>query len=219
METNTVEIKYHQVIDNLPLSNFIDCMVDGNLSALIISGFPPEEDLKKAWEHIKAEYAERIGQHEYKLYVSMYKEISQLRITLDQIDLITAREDKEKGIKPGILRLCYDEFFAGEINKILRRNCKFNWKDQKSYMAELDKCYTMRGGYKIRYDLLNLRFEAIEAKQKAEPGEPITRAYFTSILVTLSDYQAKHSLSDNIKMGEYCERLKRWNSLSTTLKR
>lgn len=219
MEIKEKEIKYHKTIDMLPLSNFVDCMVDGNLSALIISGFPPEDELKAAWENIQAEYAERVGTHEYKLYVSMYKEVSQLRITLDQIDIIVGLPDPAKGKGPGILRLGYDEFFAGEINKILRTNCKFNWNDQKSYMAEVNKCLARKGGFTIRYDLINLRFEAIEKKQNAKPGDKIDRAYFTSILITLSDFQAKHSLPDNIKMGEYCERLKRLNSMNNSIKK
>lgn len=191
------EIKYHKSIHDLPLSKFIDCIVDNNLSALIISGFPEEEELRSAWENIIGQYTDTIGGMEYKMYTELFKEISVLKITLNQIDIAV-----------GILQVTYDEFFAKEVNKLLRTDCKFNWKDQQSYQAECKKCLNRAKAIKIKLDLKNLQFDAIQKKQK--PGAKIDRQYFLSILITLSDF-AKYRLDETIKMGEYCERIKRFN--------
>ncbi len=213
-EVKKAEDKYYELLDKIPYNRFVDCYVDSNLSALVISGFPQTVDLEKAWDNIFFEYIERVGNSEYKLYLDLYKEISRLRITLSQIDTIVGRGNKEEGTPPGILRLCYDEYFAKEINKILGTNCRFNWKDPKSYFAEVDKCLNRASGLRIRRDLLLSRFEAIEKKNEAQrkgSAKKIDRAYFTSVLVTLSDI-AKYNLPETISMGEYCERLKRCTS-------
>ena len=212
------DVSYHKSIDNLPLNKFIDCLVDNNLSALTISGFPTEQQLTEAWAVIINQYTDIIGSHEYKMYVSMFKEVALLKLTLQQINIIIAKEDKEKGIKPGILRLGYDEFFAGEINRLLGTSCRFNWNDQKSYYAELDKCVNRSKAIKIQLDLKLLKFEAIEKKNTQSAVTKIDRQYFVSILITLSDH-AKYPILDNIKMSEYCERIKRFNIYCEQLKK
>ena len=211
-----VEIAYHKTIDELPLNKFINCIVDNNISALIIGPVPDQEvlmlnypKLKTAWETISSQYIERIGTSEYKMYIALYKEINILKITLNQINIIAQREDKVNGIEPGILRLYYVEKLAEELNTLLKISCRLNYNDAKSYHAELDKCIRRSKSIKIQLDLKLLTFDAIEKKNKGNKGQKLNREYFISILVTLSDH-AKYHVGDNIKMGEYCERLKRF---------
>lgn len=204
-----VNISFYQSIDELPLNRFVDCLVDDNLKALVITGDPTNEQLYEAWGNISADYAERIGNHEFKLYKSLYRELELLRITLKQIHFIAARANEETGVEAGILRICYTQYFHNQLNKLLNTRCRLNYNDAKSYHAELDKCINRSKAIKIKIDLKLLSFEAIEKKNNARPGEKPTRQYFTSILVTLSDH-AKYSLPETMKMGEYCERLKRF---------
>lgn len=208
-KVETVEIKYYSTLD-IPYHRFRDCMCANNLSELIISGFPEEAVLKEAWHNILDQYTAKIGNNEYKLYLSMYKEVSQLAITIDQIILLAARPDEAKGVKTGILRIAYDEYLCGELNKLLNTACKFNPADHKSYIAELDKCYNRKSGLKIRLDLMNMRFDALEKKQTATPGKKIDADYYDSILITLSDF-AHYNLPETIKMSEYCLRLQKYN--------
>ncbi len=217
------EIKYHKTVHDLPLSKFIDCIVENNLSALIISGLPTEQQLHESWENIMNEYTEIIGTQEYRMYVQIFKEISLLKITLQQINAIAHKgtenldiDDKDY-FATGILRLTYDEYFAKELNILLRTDCKFNWLDQKSYHAELDKCISRSKSIKIKIDLKNIQFEAIEEKNKNKSAAKIDRQYFTSILITLSDH-AKFRIDENIKMSEYCERVKRFSDYCESMK-
>lgn len=194
-----IKASYFENIHDLPLNKFIDCIVDNNLSALTISGYPTEEQLTVAWDYILSQYSELIGTQEYRMYVQLYKDIAVLKITLDQITIAT-----------GILQVVYDPFFANEVNKLLRTDCKFNWSDQKSYQAECTKCLNRSKALKIKLDLKKMQFEALEKKNSNKVGAKMDRQYFTSILITLSDH-AKYRIEETIKMSEYCERIKRFS--------
>jgi len=215
-----VDIKYHTTIDELPRTKFIDCDVDNNLASLIIDTVPNPEilqtiwpELNMAWANILSQYGERVGSNEYKMYVALYKEIYVLKITLDQINILAGREtkDQEGNItqRAGILRIYYVEESAKELNDLLKTTCRFNNLDPKSYHAELDKCINRSKAFKIRLDLKLLAFDAIEKKQKGKEGEKSTRQYYDSIMVTLIDH-AKVHIPEDIKMGQYCERLNRF---------
>lgn len=193
------EIKgsYYKSINDLPLNKFIDCIVDGNLSALIISGFPGEEELTEAWDAILSEYSELVGTQEYRMYVELFREVSLLKITLDQVTIAT-----------NILKTVYHPFFETEVNKLLRVKINFNVPDEQREI-ECKKCLNRSKALKIKLDLKNLQFEAIQKKNNAKVGEKIDRKYFTSILITLSDH-AKYRIEETIKMSEYCERIRRF---------
>lgn len=191
--------KFHQTIYDLPLNKFIDCIVDNNLSALIISGLPEQKQLDDAWEVILSQYSESVGTQEYRLFCELYKETAVLKIIIDQINIAL-----------NILEVIYDEFFASEVNKFLKTSCRFNWEDQATYQAEIKKCRNRSKALNIKLDLKNLQFEAIQKKNTGATTEKIDRQYFTSILITLSDH-AKYRIEDNIKMSEYCERIKRFS--------
>ena len=196
----------HEKICDLPLTKFIDCIVDGNLSSLTISGYPTEEQLVTAWGNILAEYSELIGTDEYRMYVQLYKEVNIIKITLSQITIAI-----------NIIRVIRDDYFVAEINKLLGTTCKFNWSDQGSYQAECNKCVNRSAALKIKLDLKNLQFEAIE-KKNTGTGEKLERQYFTSILITLSDH-VKYRIEDTIKMSEYCDRLKRFSDYCEQIKK
>lgn len=209
------EIKdtYYQTIHELPLNKFIDCIVDNNLSALTISGFPAPEQLAIAWDYILSQYSELIGTQEYKMYKILYCEVENLKITLNQIAIILGgnviTESGTEKVK-GFLNIGYHEYFATEVNDLLKTNYKFNWDDQKSYQEDIKKGLSRSKALKIKLDLKNLQFKAIEKKNNAKPGVKMDRAYFTSILITLSNF-AKFRIDSSVTMDEYCLRIKEHN--------
>jgi len=207
MQPKIQEVSFHKTLHDLPLNKFIDCIVDNNLSALTISGFPKEEELTQAWHNILGEYIESVGSQEYRMYVAMFKDVAILKITYDQVT--TALK---------ILQVVYDPFFAKEVNKLLRTDFKFNWQDPNTYEAEIKKCFRRSKALKIRLDLKNLQFAAIQKKNENKEEQKMDRQYFTSILVTLSDH-AKYRIEETIKMSEYCERIKRFSDYCERLKK
>jgi len=211
----------YQNITNLPLSKFIDCIVDGNLSALIITGFPDFKRLQSAWNNILQDYSEAIGTGEYRLYISLYKEISLLKIDYESIHTIV---DALRSIQEFIVINDYDvnedvyscqKVLCKELNKLLHTSCRFNNRDDISYHEELNKCIRRTGGLKIRLDLKLLAFAEIE--KKAKDGKKMDRAYFDSMLITISDH-AKYEIGENITVSKYCERIKRYNLYCESLK-
>lgn len=206
MQVETKGIVYEKIYD-LPLNKFIDCIVDNNLSSLTISGYPTQEQLITAWDNILAEYSELIGTDEYRMYVQLYKEVNIIKITLNQITIAI-----------NILRVVRDNYFVIELNKLLGTDCKFNWNDQASYQAECTKCMNRSAALKIKLDLKNMQFEAIEKKNSSGTGGKLERQYFTSILITLSDH-VKYRIEETIKMSEYCDRVKRFSDYCEQIKK
>ena len=231
----TLEEKYHQSLQFLPRDKFIDAFVDGNLSALVISGFPSPENLKEAWENILDEYAEMIGGVEHKMFFQLQKEVALLKISIDQIRILAAREKKLEdftaeeierlGIEnvmemlqdKGILRMVYIKEMADELNRILGTTCTFNWNDQKTYNDELDKCVNRGKALLMQYDLKSLQFAAMQKQAEGDKTAKIDRQYFTSILITLSDH-VKYRIEETIKMSEYCERVKKFSDYCEQIK-
>ena len=215
----TVEVKYHTGLQFLPLNKFIDVFVDGNLSALVISGFPSADNLKQAWETILDQYSDMIGGMEHEMFFQLRKEVGLLKMDIDLIRILAARgsdtEDK------GILRMVYIKTMADDLNELLGTTCSFNWNDQKTYNDELDKCVNRGKALLIRYDMKNLQFLAMQKEDEKGKGEKkvvMDRAYFTSILIILSDH-VKYRLEETILMQEYGIRLKTYSQYCELLKK
>lgn len=215
-------LNIYQSISNLPLSIFIDCIVDNNLHALIISGTASDPyQLHKAWSNIMQQYSEAIGAGEYKVYLSLFREVSLLQLDYSAVHHMV---ECMKTIQEYIVLKdfnCLDEIFThqqkvGEaLNAILKTACKFNNKDCGSYYEELNKCIRRSASIKIKLDLKLLAFEAIQNKNKN--GGVMDRAYFDSMLITISDH-AKYEIGENITVSKYCERIKRYNQYYESLK-
>jgi hypothetical protein len=207
MEQNTTAT-FHHTLNDLPLSRFIDCLVDNNLSSLIISGFPNPTELQGAWADILAEYADVTGQHEYSMYKNLYKDTAVIKINLDLINAAV-----------GILREIYSEYFETELGILLNIKLNLDWNDQEKYQHELTRCLNRSKSLKIKYDLKMMEFEALKKRhEQKNTGEKIDRLYFTKILIALSNH-AKYQISETIKMGEYCLRLKEYNDYCDYLNR
>lgn len=189
--------RWCQSIYDINVYRFEECLLKNNLSALIISGFPKPEELDKAWKNILSEYTEMIGTAEYKLFLSVYKEYEMVKGDYESIMFLVKA-----------LRMCYSKYLADELNGILRITCRFNYKDQKSYQAEVDKCERRAAGVKLRVDLKKIEYESLSSKINKETGEKqIDKNYFTSILITLSRHN-QYRITKDIFVNEYCEYLK-----------
>lgn len=197
MQTITPSAKWYQHITELPLNRFIDCLVDGNIYALVITGKPTDEELMTAWGNIQTEYADAIGNHEYRLYVNLFKEVTLLSVNLQLI--MTAIE---------ILEDVYSKELTGKLNKLLSSNITLDPADPEKYKSSLKRFDMRSKGLKIDLDLKQIQLKAMEAKIN-KPGDKPTREYYHSVLITLSDH-AKYQIPDSITVFEFCDRMKRF---------
>lgn len=201
-------MKWFRSIVDLPLNRYVDCLVNDNLAALVIAGWPDPLELAKAWADIQMEYHDAIGDAEYRNYVARLKEITVKKVTYSQINLcITqlaeivkqdARNDEVTELK---------SWFAAELNQLLNTKFIFDLEQPEDYINNLSRCINRSKGVKIDYELKLAAFEAVEKKYK-DGGEKATADYFQSVLITLSDAAGFH-LKDDITVLEYCKRVRR----------
>lgn len=197
--------KLYRSIYQLPLHRFIDCMVDKNLYALVISGNPTLAELEKAWGDIRLEYADKMADFEYKVYLSLFKEINTLKGDIDTIrELIN------------IMKETYTDQFAKKLNKLLITNFTFSPPFTEAYDKLLNRCYNMTGALRLRLDMQISNFKAIEEKHKGN-ADP-TRDYYLSLLITLSD-NAGYALPESMTTFEFCERMARAHAKTEQIKK
>ncbi len=189
---------WYQSIHDLPLRIFINCLVEDNLSLLIITGTPTPDQLEDAWEKISDEYTTALGDNEFKLCLILQKEVAQLTTSFKLVHYAV-----------GILQMVYYKELAEELNKLLGTAYHFDVKNPKAYKRELQLCLSKAKQYKMKLDIKSKNLEVIESKQKGKSQKP-TKAYFQSILISLSDH-AKYAIPDTITVYEYCERIRRLN--------
>lgn len=197
-------------ISDLPLRNFIDVTINGNLSALIISGFPAEQELIEARQEIEFQFHDALGNEAYKQYVNQLRTITDLKVTYNQIQICVKQlcDILEGGVvTPEIEDM--EKYYQYELNKLLKVNFVFDRTDRERYLQTLNRCVNRSKGIKIDLDIKLQNFEALEKAH--ETAEPIDGSYFQAMLITLSDAAGYH-LSDGITVLEFCERIKRLNS-------
>lgn len=201
--------KWYRSITELPLNKFIDCLVNDNLAALVISGFPDQVTLSNAWTGIQYEYADARGDSEFKVYVQLLREaagkkndLNRIYIAIKELSVILEFEPKSDEI------IAMRDHYAQQLNDLVTSRFTFDFNDPDKYVANLQRCYTRSGGLKISLGLLAAKLEAIERKfgEKSKTDA----SYFQALLITLSD-AAGYVIKDDITVFEFCERIKRLN--------
>ena len=201
---NTVPLpplpKFYSTIYELPLKNFEDVLVNNNLSALVISGFPDPKLLNDAWNNVLIEYTEALGTSEYLMYVNIYREYELLKLNMEMMKLCICT-----------LRKNYSTYFVDELKGLMRVSFDFNVEDTESYFSDLDKCEKRIGGFKLNADIKKIEFESVKKKFEGDKeqglNKKIDKNYFTSVLIILSKHNG-YKVTKDIFVNEYCEYLK-----------
>lgn len=185
----------YQSITEISLSRWIDLDADGYLKALVKEGDPPIEELRLAEYNLRCQYADHIGNHEYKLYLNLLKDVTELEITLTQIEKLII-----------VMRDAYHPLLAKELNGLLKSSIPFHATDRPKIDQSLERAWRRSRGLKIALDLKTSGLSKIEAKFKTSSSK-VTREYYLSLLISLSN-EAGYQLTDNISVFEFCERIK-----------
>lgn len=184
---------YHSIHD-LPLKIFKKCQITGNLQALVISGQPHEDDLLKAWDEILGQFHEVIGDVKTIRRLVIYKEISLLTINLREVyDCVNA------------LRRRYHSFFHKKLNQLTESDLVLDPENPLEYSKTLIRYLKRSTPIKRNLELKKIEYEAI--KQGAVGKQP-DEAYYSSVLISLSDH-ARYQITEDISTYEYCERFRR----------
>jgi hypothetical protein len=173
----TTSLNLFRSITLLPLSRFIDIVVDENLYALVISGTPTEQELIAAWDEIRMQYAEAMKDGEYRLLTSIINEYHRLSITYEQV---------LKCIE--ILKDRYVIQFAKRLNRYLSTSYKFDVRFPIDYDNDLKRAKNNTAGLMLDLKMKQAAYDQAVKKQSAGSGDKSTREYFISILTTLSNH-------------------------------
>jgi hypothetical protein len=190
-------MRWYQSITELPLSKFIECAVDGNLNALVISGDPDERLLYLAWLNIRSEYADAIGSRKHKVYVRLFRDVSALSITLELVNNIVE-----------MLETVYSGELVTRLNGLLGTTLVFDTTDHKRYNATLRAAVMRAKAIKINLEIKERQLQAMKGADESGAFKE-TREYYQSYLITLSNH-VKYNISSDITVFEYCERLRRY---------
>jgi len=189
--------KYYQCISELPLHRFIECLVDGNLKALVIEGSPENKDLQQAWEGIQIEYLDAIKDDEYRLLLNMRKDLHVYEISLVQMEFLI-----------DVLRDYYVKEFVDELNLLLGSKLSFDVTDNGAYERDLKAAWNRSRGTKIAMDIKQRALESLEKNQSSKQTQKPTREYFQNMLIVLSDH-VKYQIPETITTWEFCNRIRR----------
>lgn len=197
-QTDSRSYAFYRHITDIPLNKFIEVSTTGNLAALVISGFPPQDELTEAWGIIMEQYSEAIGDHETRLRFNLYKDIHRLELKINQIHLLVS-----------VLKNFYVPQLVTELNSLLVSTIVFDVNKKEEYDRKLQVALNRSKGFKIQLDLKLLHYNAI-LQEKTE-GEPATKEYFQSVLLTLRNFEGYMMRDTDITVFEFCELIKRFN--------
>lgn len=189
----------YRSISELPLSRWIDLTVDGYRKALVKTGEPPEHELLIAEHNLRMQYADAIGDHEYRLYCDTIKEITRLQVTLHQVESLI-----------NTMREAFHPLLGEQLGKLLNYKIKFDENDRKQIDHELLLAFRRSRTIKLRLDLKMIQYRKLEEKYAGTGITGATREYYMGMLISLSD-DAGYPLTDTIPVWEFCERIKRAN--------
>ena len=192
-------------ITELPLSRWIEFTVDGNRKALIKEGNPSDAELFEAEQRLKLQYADAIGDYEYKHYCRKIAEVTRDEMTLEQIRLLVKN-----------LSEVYVPYFAEQVNKLLSYKFAFDVNNPEQYEKDLKGAIQRSKAIKINIDLQNIAIKKMQ--EKYSQGGSASREYFAGMLITLRQDAGYHILAEEITVWEFCEMIRRYNKSIETLK-
>jgi hypothetical protein len=184
-------------LTDLPLKNFIECAVDGNLNALVIEGDAPPEIVNAFWNDIQQSYSELLGGAEAKLSLNLYKEIHRLDATLKQVYSLVE-----------MMVHYYVKEFADILNGLLSTNFSFNVEDAEAYNKDLEMCINHSKLLEVKIKMKSAAWDTIQ--KTASGGEKVTHEYFIEILIALGNHK-NIALDDSISTYAFCHRIKLLN--------
>lgn len=189
-----------QNIHELPLSRFIDCVVDGNLYALVKSGIVVNPIiLYNTWTDILEQYSQAVGTQEYKTYIALKDEIHAIELRYKRITDILSM------LQPGI----YSRKLCDALNKEVGCKLAFDYTNEKAYAKDLKSCKSKSSSLKILLDMKRLQFNGIKNKQ--EKNIAPDRMYYDSLLISLQDDTPQPLTCETMTVSQFIERLKRHN--------
>lgn len=181
----------HRQCSTLPLSHFIEIILNGDMSWLIISGTPTNAELLSAWEDILEEYASLIKTDKTENVFELYKKIvhTEWRLTFIEKSLLT-------------LKMQYDEEVAGWVGEMGFGEVRYV-ADREEYLRSL---YAIEMRAKMLIVLLNqykAEYRLMNPERSQEDIVNNTRIRYEKEIASLSKYMGYRIVKEKTMVLEY----------------
>lgn len=185
----------HQSCSTLPLHNFWEILIDGDLRWLIINGNPSEDQMRNAWEGIGEEYMGLINNPKAQSIFLLSKKIEQAE---------WQKEFIEKSIKA--LKFQYDSDIADWVSELGYGIVEYS-TNRETYLKSL---ISIELSAKTLIVLLN-QYRAEYEFYKEKAGETVSnqspaerRFSYAKEIALLSRFQGQRLIKEKITVLEYC---------------
>lgn len=182
----------------LPLNIFIECLIDGNLTKLVIKGRADGDKLAIAWGTIYYEYISLNQSPESEYIHKLQTDISLLNDEIQNVETCLIY------LSPEYINLCKGRHI--EIIDLLKYYGYRQTIDINSdYSKVLIGIQNQLAPKKMRRDG---KVKELDEYIKAKAKDTITRSYFDNILIKLSRFQGYHVRAKDVTVTEYIMLLK-----------
>jgi hypothetical protein len=179
--------------NQLPLNIFIDCLIDNDLSGLVIRGRPTPEQLSAAWEDIYIEYIDLSQSAE-----SLYSIRIQAEVTLLS-DEIKRVEEILYFLSPEML-----PFLNGRENELVEILRSYGYKQRFDFTTDYSKTIiAIRGRLNPKKLRLDSRLKEMGEYVKSKSNGKPSRSVFDTNLVRMSRFQGYSIRAKEITVAEY----------------
>jgi hypothetical protein len=193
-------------ISKLPLSIFIDCLVDDNTKSLVISGEHSEDELAEAWDNIQDQYADAMANTDRRTFLKLLKEINIIAMTLNQAKTLIE-----------VLYDYYHEELALDLNKVLSSQYKFDPYDRPAYEKQLKVCEVRMKGLEMQLEIKTEALESLQNDIMKKGNTKPSRQYFSKMLNLLEEHFTV-PVDENITVSRYCDKINRMSDQLKSMK-
>lgn len=165
---------------NLPLSSFIDCLIDGDLSVL---GEGTPEVLKAHWEVLYQEFCDAIATTDTKGKIGIDANISTLDLKIARLQLLID---------------CCRSFYRADVIELLKDEGFTYPFTEESYLQDLEAVVAESR----RYVILRNQYQSQKDKTLGTDTK-LDYQYFASILNAISE-MVKFDVNDSINTLRFC---------------
>lgn len=178
---------------SLPMENFLCCLCEKNLKALIIEGYATDAVLNETWIIILSEYHELKGDAENNDQWVLSRDVTVLQNHLFLLDKCVE-----------FLKVRWSDSVADSVRKL---GYTFNPPNKENYFIELDRVVNKS---KTRYIHLKQLIKQL-AEQIGKIGDkPPQREYFDTMLINFEEMQKVSYSMETIPVLKYVQLEKKY---------
>lgn len=176
------------------MEQFISCIVDSDLSELVVSGEPIAEDLAIAWANIFYEYCDLIGTSEVNLKSRLLMEY----IQLEKVVVFSTGWVK-------ILRISYSKNIVNAL-KHVGFDYDFDIEDSERFLKDLKRVESELISMRLRVKLKKIEIDSLQDKDSTKTN--VDRKYFKTIFFRINNYAKREAVNGQTTVEDYCAALR-----------